>query len=66
MDGFMGEWVLGMRTYEAGVKGCGAPSCNCGRVGLIVVVEVPAWIELAAGLDEVDEAVGRGFGNELG
>jgi hypothetical protein len=52
-------------TYEAGVKGCGAPACDCGRVGLVVVVEVPAWVELAAGLDEVDETVGRGFGDEL-
>jgi hypothetical protein len=55
----------GLRTYESGVKGCGAPSCNGGRVGLVVVVEVPARVELAAGFDEVDEAVGRGFGDEL-
>lgn len=32
---------------------------------MVVVVEVPAWVEFAAGLDEVDEAVGRGFGDEL-
>lgn len=53
------------RTYEAGVKGCGAPACDWGRIGLVVVVEVPARVELAASLDEVDEAVGRGFGDEL-
>lgn len=32
---------------------------------MVVVVEVPAWVEFAAGLDEVDEAVGRGFGDQL-
>jgi hypothetical protein len=53
------------RTYEAGVKGCGTPSCDWGRVGLVIVVEVPAWVELAAGLNEVDETVGRGFGDKL-
>ena len=43
--------VDGDGTYEAGVKGRGAPSCDGGRVGLVVVVEIPAWVELAAGLD---------------
>jgi hypothetical protein len=54
-----------MATYEAGVKGCGAPSCDGGRVGLVVVVEVPAWVELATGLDEVDETVGRSLRDDL-
>jgi len=66
-DGWIDGWIEGfeMETYEAGVKGCGAPACDCGRVRLVVVVEVPARVEFAAGLDEVDEAVGRGFGDEL-
>ena len=53
-----GDRWLGLGTYKAGVKGRGAPACDCGRVGLVVVIEVPAWVELAAGLDQVDEAVG--------
>ena len=60
----MRDWIDG-GTYEAGVKGCGAPSCHCRRVGLVVVVEVPAWVEFAARLDEVDEAVGRNLRDEL-
>lgn len=52
-------------AYEAGVKGGGAPSRDCGRVGLVVIVEVPAWVELSPGLDEIDEAVGRSLGDEL-
>jgi hypothetical protein len=32
---------------------------------LVVVVEVPAWVEFTASLDEVDETVGTGFGHEL-
>lgn len=55
----------GDATYEAGVKSRGAPACDCGRVGLVVVVEVPAWVELAASLDEVDEAVGGSLREEL-
>lgn len=75
VGGDLGVWVLVgwlvrgvgvvMGTYEAGVKGCGAPACDGRRVGLVIVVEVPAWVELAASFDEVDEAVGRGFGDEL-
>ena len=61
-----GDRWLGLGTYKAGVKGRGAPACDCGRVGLVVVIEVPAWVELAAGLDQVDETVSRGFWEELG
>ena len=57
--------VDGDGTYEAGVKGRGAPSCDGGRVGLVVVVEIPAWVELAAGLDKVDESVGRSLRDKL-
>lgn len=32
---------------------------------MVVVVEVPTWVELATSLDEVDEAVGRGFRDKL-
>lgn len=56
--------ILG-ETYEAGVKSSSAPPSNGGRVGLVVVVEIPAWVEFATGLDEVDEAVGGGLGDEL-
>lgn len=65
MDGSMDGSNKELGTYEAGVEGCGAPPCDCGRIGLVVVVEVPAWVEFAPGLDEVDEAVGRSLRNEL-
>lgn len=45
-------------TYEARVESSCGPTGYGRRVGLVVVVEVPARIELAAGLDQVDEAVG--------
>lgn len=44
-------------TYEARVQSCGGPACYGGRVALIVVVEVPAWVEFSAGLDQVDETM---------
>jgi hypothetical protein len=46
-------------TYETRVESCCRPAGYGWRVGLVVVVEVPAGVELAAGLDQVDEAVGR-------
>jgi len=53
------------RTYEARVESSGGPTGNGRRFGLVVVVEVPARVELAAGLDQVDEAVGRSSWEQL-
>jgi hypothetical protein len=53
------------KTYEARVKSRRRPTSYCRRVCLVVVVEVPARVELAAGLDQVDEAVGRSPRDQL-
>jgi hypothetical protein len=52
-------------AYEARVKGCRAPPSDSGRVRLVVVVEVPARVELPTGFDEVDETVSRSLGHKL-
>jgi hypothetical protein len=53
------------RTYEARVESRRRPTSYGRRVGLVVVVEVPARVELAAGFDQVDETVGRSSREQL-
>lgn len=53
------RFVIDRRTYKPRIKSSSRPTSYSRRVALIVVVEIPTGIELAAGLDEVDETMGR-------